>query len=519
MRRLRILVEEQKVRRVATYERVSSEDQRERETIKTQTDELARHLERQDHVRFVGRYQDDGVSGVIPLRERPAGRILFTDAAAGKIDEVWVLRLDRLGRDDIDPLIARQDLELLGVSVKSLVEGDLDPFMFAIHVAVAAQERRSFLDRSMRGMDRAVHEGRYTGGIVAFGYRVEGEKRNAQWVPDETPFWSDRSSADIVRMIYRWLEEGWSCPRIAAELDQLGVPTAASRSGRGTRVKATQARWRAGRIRNMVVNTVYRGEYRYGKRATRRKEIIVGQVPPLVSEELWQAAQDTLARNRIAAKNTRRIYLLRTVMRCGRCDLTYVGTTSRGKTWYRCNGKFIERGSIDGRCPNRGLDGSRVEPLIWADIEQVLLNPGELLAEIADEEKDDTPHALAEAERVTLGRRLVELTAQENNAIDLNVRALITLDRLQSHFDRIRTEQDAVKGRLADLAPAEVEATPVLEPDLANRLREQLAGGLTDQQRQEIVRLFGSADYGAHRGEREWPLRPARRGIPLRAAD
>ena len=43
-------------RRVATYERVSSEDQRERETIKTQTEALERRLAIEDSIELVERY-------------------------------------------------------------------------------------------------------------------------------------------------------------------------------------------------------------------------------------------------------------------------------------------------------------------------------------------------------------------------------------------------------------------------------------------------------------------------------
>ena len=92
-------------RRVATYERVSSEDQRERETIRTQTDELARRLALDPGIVLAGRFTDDGVSGTVPLAERPGGGKLMRAAADGLIDEVQVLRFDRLGRDEIDQAI------------------------------------------------------------------------------------------------------------------------------------------------------------------------------------------------------------------------------------------------------------------------------------------------------------------------------------------------------------------------------------------------------------------------------
>ena len=58
------------LKRVATYERVSSEDQRERETIKTQSDALAQRLAYDPTVRLVARFSDDGVSGTIPMGKR-----------------------------------------------------------------------------------------------------------------------------------------------------------------------------------------------------------------------------------------------------------------------------------------------------------------------------------------------------------------------------------------------------------------------------------------------------------------
>ena len=71
-------------KRVATYERVSSEDQRQRETIKSQTDALAMRLAHDPSVELVERYVDDGVSGTIAMAARPAGRQLH-EAGVGVV--------------------------------------------------------------------------------------------------------------------------------------------------------------------------------------------------------------------------------------------------------------------------------------------------------------------------------------------------------------------------------------------------------------------------------------------------
>ena len=110
------------LKRVVTYERVSTEDQKERETIRTQQEELVAVLDKEPGVTLVERYVDYGVSGAKPMSERPAGSRLLADARLGRFDEVWVWKIDRLGRDDVDPLIVWKELEGLGIKVYSQVD-------------------------------------------------------------------------------------------------------------------------------------------------------------------------------------------------------------------------------------------------------------------------------------------------------------------------------------------------------------------------------------------------------------
>src|SRR5215204_7109136 len=86
-----------KAERVALYLRVSSEEQKTKETIETQDDFLEEYckLYRRE---IVGVYKDEAVSGTVPMHERPAGRELLEDANAGKFNVVLVYKLDRIGR-------------------------------------------------------------------------------------------------------------------------------------------------------------------------------------------------------------------------------------------------------------------------------------------------------------------------------------------------------------------------------------------------------------------------------------
>src|SRR5919107_3474606 len=85
------------VGKVALYLRVSSDEQRERESIKTQREFFEQYCKLYG-LEVTEIYADDGVSGTAPLYERPEGRRLLEDARAEKFETLLVYRLDMLGR-------------------------------------------------------------------------------------------------------------------------------------------------------------------------------------------------------------------------------------------------------------------------------------------------------------------------------------------------------------------------------------------------------------------------------------
>jgi site-specific DNA recombinase len=481
-------------RLVATYERVSSEDQRQRETILLQTQELARHLDVHPEVTLVRQYVDDGVSGITPIRDRPAGCRLMSDAASGLFEEVWVYKLDRLGRDEVDQLVARRDFDALGIKVHSVTEGISTPFEYGIRVLMSAEERRVFLARSAAGLERVVRAGRYPGGIAPYGYAVEGERKDSRLVPDDGVVWGDLTAADVIRKIFHLLaENGYSSVRVAEELNQQGIPTAYRMPRRAMRGKLTQGVWRPGRIHQIVKNTTYRGEYRYGKRSKKTsREIISVPIPRLVSDEIWYVAQDVLAARRWAPSGRRRNYLLKSRLKCEVCRLNYSGTISHGDVWYRCNGALVGRGRMEGRCYGKGVKGVYIEAKVWDDIERFLREPGDLLSELTTELEvnGDSAAATKEAERVTLGAARDGVKEQRERLLDLYVDGQFDRSELDHQMNDIKERSAVIEARLRDLEPDTEPLSEMPHRDLLDELRYRLNHGLSDDQKQEIVSLL-----------------------------
>jgi site-specific DNA recombinase len=187
--------------RTAVYARVSSEDQAERGTIENQL-EFARKYGDLHQIEIVRWYKDDGVSGTIPLESREEGAKLLEDAKKDVFNLLLIYRLDRLGRSARIILNAVHELEQYGVKIRSMTEpfdtGDPNGrFLLTILAGVADLERETILERMWHGANRAAREGKWLGGIVPYGYRVNDEgylEVNEDPLPG-----MDISEADVVR--------------------------------------------------------------------------------------------------------------------------------------------------------------------------------------------------------------------------------------------------------------------------------------------------------------------------------
>lgn len=141
---------------VIAYVRVSTDDQ---------TNENQRRLIG-DRYKVSKWFEEDGVSGSIPARQRPAMSALLAYVREG--DTVVVNAVDRLGRDTIDVLSTVESLKAKKVSVVSMREGfDLatpaGKLMLTMLAAVAELERENIKARQMAGIERARAEGKNLG--------------------------------------------------------------------------------------------------------------------------------------------------------------------------------------------------------------------------------------------------------------------------------------------------------------------------------------------------------------------
>ena len=129
---------------------------------------------------------EEGVSGSVPVAERPAGGRLFARLKAGDI--VIAPKLDRLFRSALDALQTVQALRERGVSLHLLdLGGDisgngLSKLFLTIAAAFAEAERDRIRERIGQVKADQKARGRYLGGLKPFGYRIGDD---SELVPDE----------------------------------------------------------------------------------------------------------------------------------------------------------------------------------------------------------------------------------------------------------------------------------------------------------------------------------------------
>jgi site-specific DNA recombinase len=501
---------------VAVYARVSTEEQRERQSIETQY-EFGDRFCALHQLPVFRIYSDNGVTGTIPLDKRPEGSQILRDARLGKFDQLLVYKLDRLGRETRLILNAVHDLKKLGVRVRSMTE-DFDAssaageLMLTMLSGFAAHEHSVIRERSLAGVNRVAATGAWLGGIVPFGYRKVGSKATGRLVlADESIPGVDLSEADVVRMIYRLAAvERKSCQFIAVRLNELQIPCAYQRDNRlitrGKRKQRTSGLWRAARIRNLIVNTTYKGLHEYGKRtANKARQLISRPVPNIIEVSTWEKAQETLKANFLfGLRSTRNQYLLRGLMKCALCNLTYIGVAAsrpngKHEFYYRCNGRHSARqlfAANGQRCSSKAVQGEKLEAIIWGDVEEFLRKPSIVIEHLQTRMRKDASDATNDKERLRRLRVLLDGKAGERNKIvGLYRRGRLNDAELDQQVEEIDKEAAGLSAQIAELE-GKLGSTDsngaVLESAeaLLTRLRQRLDQPLTYERKRQLVELL-----------------------------
>ncbi len=509
------------VKNVALYARVSSEQQAQQATVKSQIAMLQERAKADGHVVLPSDiHVDEGYSGATLVR--PALERLRDRAADGGIDVLYVHNPDRLARRYAYQVLLLEELSRHGVSVVFL-QGPVgrsaeDELLVQVQGMIAEYERAKIMERCRRGKLHKARSGianALSGAPYGYLYvrKTDEEPARYQVLLHE---------AKVVRSIFQWLvEEQVSIGEITRRLRAQGSPT---RTGKN--------HWDRSVVWAILRNPAYAGQAAFGKtesvprgqllRPIRTKsptprraksghrdkpasEWISIPVPAIVSPEMFAAANEQLERNRrLSARNARgQLYLLQGLVVCARCGYAFYGKRvsqaaakdkPRRYAYYRCVGNDGYRFAGGRVCRNPQVRVDQLDGYVWESVLRTMEDPGHVLEEWSQRGARDGTVAELRTQRDEAKRLLVaqEHTlrrlrdAYEAGAVDLED-LVARSERVRARIQRARKELDEAETQLKQT----IELTAVVGrlTEFADRVRVGLHR-LDWQQRRQLIRTL-----------------------------
>ena len=276
---------------------------------------------------------------------------MIKDSAKGIFDVVIVWKLDRFARNRYDSAYYKNILKKNGVRVISATERisqDASGILFeSILEGYAEYYSAELAEKVKRGMTENALKGLWNGGQVPFGYVINKERKLE----------IDEINAPIVQEIFKMCNEGKTIQSIYENLKERNI----------TRPNGKPLLYNA--VRYILTNRTYIGEYNHSG------IIIENSVPPLISEELFNAVQLVIKKNGHApARHTAKDdYLLTTKIFCGKCGAMMVGQAGTSKTkkvhrYYACARQKKHK------CDKKMLHKEKIENYVIYKTMQLLQN-------------------------------------------------------------------------------------------------------------------------------------------------
>ena len=314
--------------RAAIYARVSdkSQDGEDKTSISEQTGEMEAYCESKG-LTITARYQEVGRGW---SKKRPEFQRMLADARKGRSDTIVCWKSDRLSRGMYPAAALMEVVEAHQIRLEAVMDA-IDMKTFGLMAAIGKIELDNFRERSTMGKRGTATQGRVPTGGLPYGYRI-GDDGRPEVVEEQ---------AEVVRRIFdMYVNEGMGSPSIAVRLTDEGIPT-----------QTGKLLWRQSYIHYVLANATYTGTWVYGKErhistedGTKsydqpRETWIEVPVPPLVDEETWGRAQNLKKqRSRTAGRNTKVLYLLQHLLKCGECGHNFHAKSTWRTTNVR-NGK------------------------------------------------------------------------------------------------------------------------------------------------------------------------------------
>ena len=461
----------------AIYTRVSSDQQKENQTIGSQVDELLGFAEEHGYV-VPGEYvfKDEGYSGAILVR--PGLERVRDLSAEAQIQAVLIYSPDRLSRNYAYQVVLMDEFASCGVEVIFInspkAETPEEALLLQFQGMISEYERAMIKERSRRGKRFKAKSGVVSalcGAPYGYNYIKKTEDAAAYYEINE-------AEALVVQEVYKlYAEDFLSIGTITKELNARKVPT---------RKRITK--WERSTVWGMLRNPAYSGKACYGKtehtdrqritkplrtkggyvarnscnREKPREEWIEIPVPSIISQSTFDIVQERLKKNKLhSQRNTKVITLLQGMMICSECGYslyrTHTTTSAKKKIYYyRCFGSDAYRFEGARKCNCKPVRQDYLDKVVWDQVIALLEDPGLIQREIEKRIEETRKASPVVHQRAAIEKQKNKLKQSMDKLLDAYQEGLIPLSQLRKRMPDLQKRVNTTDKELETLKTHEL---------------------------------------------------------------
>ncbi len=363
-------------------------------------------------------------------KKRPEFQRMLADARKGRFDTIVYWKSDRLSLGMYPAAALMEVVEAHRIRLEAVLDA-IDMKTFGLMAAIGKIDLDNFRERSTMRKRGTAKQGRATTGGLSYGYRI-GDDGRPEVIEEQ---------AEVVRHIFHiYVHEGMRAYSIAVRLTDEEVPTLTGK-----------LLWLQSRVHNILKNATYTGTWVYGRYrhvSTEDGMKVCDQpkdtwieipVPQVIDDKTWERAQELKKQRSTKAKrNTKVLYLLRRLLKCG-VSGRYFHTRSSWTTTSVRNGKAY---TYELPAPRRYYMCNGMQGMPLRCREKPYIRAEQLEEEIAQAERD-----------------LRSIQMEEDRAIRLFVSGKITKVQLDLQRKFITERLESARAKLEDYRAREASGT------------------------------------------------------------
>ena len=441
--------------RVCFYARVSTDKDEQLHSLSAQISFFNDYISKVSNWEFVGSYIDEGISGT-QVKNREEFLRMIEDAKRHKFDLILTKEISRFSRSTLDSIKYTQELLANGVGVyflndninTILPDSELRLTMMS---SIAQDEVRRLSERVSFGMKRSIDNGVVLGCSNIYGY-----------VKDKGKLVIDEEQAEMIKIIFdRYANTTDGLSKVSRYLEAQGY-----KSRTGKRIDTTI-------LTRIIENPKYKGYYCGHKskildyRTKQKKKLNESDwiiykdydnVPPIVSEKLWERAnmklkqrQDSFTNRAVKKEVFQNRYTYSGKIYCGCHNLTYhrssAGKRKNNPVW-EC--QVYRKESLKG-CSNPRVFELELDEVFKDMFNKLFKKRNNIFNEILNECKNYLETNNNEVEIKNLESKISLLNNKKDKLLELVMEEYLFKEDYKKQVDLINEDLNIYQNKINEL--------------------------------------------------------------------